>query len=65
MQVGRTPVRSNTDDMVGGGLDRSSDEGAVMELERRVKRVPSEPRSTTPLVRQHRKTDWYQTKGHQ
>lgn len=65
MQVGRTPVRSNTDDMVGGGLDRSSEEGAVMELERRVKRVPSEPRSTTPLARQHRKTDWYQTKGHQ
>ena len=65
MQVGRTPVRSNTDDMIGGRLDRSSEEDSVMELERRVKRVPSEPRSTTPLARQHRKTDWYQTKGHQ
>ena len=31
MQVGRTPVRSNTDDMVGGGLDRSSEEGYPSE----------------------------------
>lgn len=46
-QVGTTPARQNTDDLFGGGFGRSSEEGAVMALERRagVKRTPKETAS--------------------
>ncbi len=36
IQVGKTPMRSNTDESVDGGLNRSSDEAPVMGVERRV-----------------------------
>lgn len=36
VQEGKTPSRPNTNDLVDGGSNRSSDEDSVMELERRV-----------------------------
>lgn len=48
----------------GGGLARSSNEGAVMALERRGKHVQVSPSSTTPRSGKWvRKTDWYETRG--
>lgn len=50
--------------VVGGGPDRSSEEDAVMALERRVRHLQVEPSSTTSDGGTFwRKTDWYSTKG--
>ena len=35
IQKGKTPLRSNTDELIEVRLVHSSDEGSVMELERR------------------------------
>jgi len=48
----------------GGGLARSSNEGAVMALERRGKHVQASPSSTTlHSGKWVRKTDWYDARG--
>ena len=48
-QVGQTPTRSNTDEVVDGGLNRSSEEDSVMELERRVGVIQLELPFTTSV----------------
>ena len=48
-QGGKTPLRSNTDAIVDGGFNRSSDEDSVMELEQRVGIIQLELPLTTSL----------------
>ena len=48
-QVGQTPTRPNTNGLADGGLNRSSDEGPVMGLERRVGVIQLELPFTTSV----------------
>jgi len=48
-QEGQTPLRSNTDALVDGGSNRSSEEDSVMELERRVGIIQLELPLTTSV----------------
>jgi len=48
-QEGQTPLRLNTDALVDGGSNRISDEGSVMELERRVGIIQLELPLTTSV----------------
>jgi group II intron reverse transcriptase/maturase len=60
-QVGQTPTRLNTEDLIEGGLNRSSEEDSVMELERRVGIIQLELPFTT--YRKGRRTKEVTTKG--
>ena len=48
-QGGQTPLRENTDALVDGGFNRSSDEDSVMESERRVGIIQLELPLTTSV----------------
>lgn len=48
-QIGQTPIRSNSDVLFDGGLNRSSNEDSVMELERRVEVIQMELPFTTSV----------------
>jgi group II intron reverse transcriptase/maturase len=49
IQIGKTSIRSNTKDLVDGGLNRSSDETSVMDVERRVEIIQQEIPFTTSI----------------
>ena len=48
-QIGKTPMRSNSDVLFDGGLNRSSKEASVMEVERRVGVIQMELPFTTSV----------------
>ena len=60
-QVEQTSIRSNTNEMIDGGLNRSSDEGTVMDLERRVGVIQLELPFTTSV--KERRIDSNSTKS--
>ena len=48
-QIGQTPIRSNSDVLFDGGLNRSSNEDSVIELEQRVGVIQMELPFTTSV----------------
>ena len=48
-QIGKTPMSSNSDVLFDGGLNRSSKEASVMEVERRVGVIQMELPFTTSV----------------
>ena len=60
-QAGQTPARTNTEVIIDGGLNRSSDEVSVMEMERRVGVIQLELPFTTSVKERRINSD--STKG--